>query len=122
MSEEKKGEEPLPTIDVKRVDARCGAANWVAAGGARVGHRCSLRRRPNMCPIESPLELEIDYTAASRIPGARWRVKYVVDTVHKRHEVDILSPPISLTARPIPRRAPVRSRCAPAIRIYYQYP
>lgn len=57
-----------------------------------------------MCPIEAPLELEIMFTSDGPIPNTKWRVKYVVDTVHHRHEVDILPPPARHPpARPHPQ-------------------
>jgi len=44
---------------------------------------------PNMCPISEPLEVALEYELAEPVIGARWHVSYLVDSVRRRHLVDL---------------------------------
>ena len=44
---------------------------------------------PNMCAISEPLEISLDYQLAEAISGARWHISYLVDSVRRRHLVEL---------------------------------
>mmetsp|Transcript_19734 Transcript_19734/g.62674 ORF Transcript_19734/g.62674 Transcript_19734/m.62674 type:complete len:139 (-) Transcript_19734:23-439(-) len=64
MSEAKGGEQP--TVEVTKLDAS-----------------------PNDVPVENPLRLQIQFTTDRPIPDAHWAIKYIVDTVSRRHVVQL---------------------------------
>lgn len=49
----------------------------------------ALRVGPNQCPISEPLDVALDYELAEAVAGARWHVSYLVDSVRRRHLVEL---------------------------------
>jgi hypothetical protein len=49
----------------------------------------ALRVGPSQCPIAEPLEIALDYELAEAVTGARWHISYLVDSVRRRHLVEL---------------------------------
>lgn len=49
----------------------------------------ALRVGPTMCVISEPLEIFLEYQLAESVRNARWHVSYLVDSVRRRHLVDL---------------------------------
>ncbi len=44
---------------------------------------------PSMCPISDPLDIVMSYTLAENVASAQWDIAYLVDSVRKRHLVQL---------------------------------
>jgi hypothetical protein len=49
----------------------------------------AIRVGPSMCSISEPLEISLSYTLAEGVKGAQWNIAYLVDSVRKRHLVQL---------------------------------
>ena len=41
------------------------------------------------CPFDAPLSLAIDFTCSADLPGAHWKLRYMVDMAHARHNLEL---------------------------------
>jgi hypothetical protein len=48
-----------------------------------------IRVGPNLCSISEPLDIVLSYSLAESVQNARWTVAYLVDSVRKRHLVQL---------------------------------
>ena len=55
-------------------------------GLIRVNH---IRVGPSFCPISDPLDIVMSYTLSENVAGAQWNFAYLVDSVRKRHLVQL---------------------------------
>ena len=49
----------------------------------------TIRVGPSMCSISEPIDVHVEYELASAVAGARWHVSYLVDSVRRRHLVEL---------------------------------
>ncbi|CAM9447944.1 unnamed protein product [Ascophyllum nodosum] len=44
---------------------------------------------PSNCPVEERLELSMEFTLDRPLQHALWEIKFIVDSVHQRHVVEL---------------------------------
>ncbi|CAM9807904.1 unnamed protein product [Choristocarpus tenellus] len=75
--------------DCKYVEAKGSglAENSDRSGVAPHLELLSIGCGPSNCPVGERLELSMDFELSTPLSSAAWEIKFVVDSVHTRHQI-----------------------------------